>query len=60
MVQCVDGLKHLCAAIANCCDADLYKQPRGLEDPEVLARETVCMLHSFIKISALVSGIALV
>lgn len=41
MVQCLDGLKHLCAAIANCCDADLYKQPRGLEDPEVLARETV-------------------
>uniref|UniRef100_A0A6N2K0L0 Calcineurin B-like protein n=1 Tax=Salix viminalis TaxID=40686 RepID=A0A6N2K0L0_SALVM len=41
MVQCLDGLKHLCAAIANCCDAELYKQPRGLEDPEVLARETV-------------------
>ncbi|KAJ4836697.1 Calcineurin B-like protein 3 [Turnera subulata] len=40
MVQCLDGLKHLCAAVVNCCDAD-YKQPRGLEDPEALARETV-------------------
>ncbi|CAN1753337.1 Calcineurin B-like protein 2 [Linum perenne] len=35
------GLKNLCAAIANCCDADLYKQLRGLQDPEALARETV-------------------
>ncbi|KAJ0081671.1 hypothetical protein Patl1_09651 [Pistacia atlantica] len=41
MVQCLDGLKHLCAALVNCCDADLYKQPRGLENPEALARETV-------------------
>ncbi|KAH7572690.1 hypothetical protein JRO89_XS04G0290800 [Xanthoceras sorbifolium] len=41
MVQCLDGLKHLCAAVVNCCDAELYKQPRGLDDPEALARETV-------------------
>ncbi|CAI0374219.1 unnamed protein product [Linum tenue] len=41
MEQFLDGLKHLCAAIANCCDADLYKQLRGLQDPEALARETV-------------------
>ncbi|XP_027917218.1 calcineurin B-like protein 3 isoform X2 [Vigna unguiculata] len=41
MVQCLDGLKHLCAALVNCCDADSSKQPRGLENPEVLARETV-------------------
>ncbi|EOY29034.1 PREDICTED: calcineurin B-like protein 3 isoform X2 [Theobroma cacao] len=41
MVQCLEGLKHLCAAVINCCDADLYKQPKGLEDPEALARETV-------------------
>lgn len=44
MVQCLDGLKHFCVVVVNCCDTDLYKQPRGLEDPEALARETVCML----------------
>lgn len=48
MVQCLDGLKHLCAALVNCCDADLYKQPKGLEDPEALARETVCILPSLL------------
>lgn len=41
MVQCLDGLKHFCVVVVNCCDADLYKQPRDLEDPEALARETV-------------------
>ncbi|KAL9407898.1 hypothetical protein AB3S75_046439 [Citrus x aurantiifolia] len=41
MVQCLDGLKHFCVVVVNCCDADLYKQPRGLEDPEALARETM-------------------
>ncbi|KAI9162028.1 hypothetical protein LWI28_023058 [Acer negundo] len=39
--MCIDGLKHLCAAVVNCCDAEIYKQPKGLEDPEALARETV-------------------
>ncbi|KAF9679320.1 hypothetical protein SADUNF_Sadunf06G0002800 [Salix dunnii] len=41
MAQCLDRIKQLCAAVASCCDADLYKQPRGLEDPEALAGETV-------------------
>ncbi|RVW80394.1 Calcineurin B-like protein 3 [Vitis vinifera] len=41
MLQCLEGVKHLCAVVVNCCDADLYKQPKGLEDPEALARETV-------------------
>ncbi|KAJ9689937.1 hypothetical protein PVL29_012549 [Vitis rotundifolia] len=41
MLQCLEGVKHLCAVLVNCCDADLYKQPKGLEDPEALARETV-------------------
>ncbi|KAF1867710.1 hypothetical protein Lal_00050143 [Lupinus albus] len=41
MLQCLDGLKHLCAAFVNCCHQDSSKQPRGLENPEVLARETV-------------------
>ena len=43
MLQCIGGLKHLCASLLSCCDLDLYKQSRGLEDPEILARETVCM-----------------
>jgi hypothetical protein len=34
-------VKHLCGVLLKCCDIDL-KQPKGLEDPEVLARETVC------------------
>ncbi|XP_020230687.1 calcineurin B-like protein 3 isoform X2 [Cajanus cajan] len=41
MVQCLDGLKHLCATLINCCDADSSKQLSGLQNPEVLARETV-------------------
>uniref|UniRef100_A0A453JSH7 Uncharacterized protein n=1 Tax=Aegilops tauschii subsp. strangulata TaxID=200361 RepID=A0A453JSH7_AEGTS len=41
MVQCLDGVKHLLAVLFKCCDLEL-KQPRGLEDPQVLARETVC------------------
>ena len=41
MLQCLDGVKHLLGALLKCCDFDL-KQPKGLEDPEVLARETVC------------------
>lgn len=43
MVQCLDGVKHLLSAVVNCCDSEIYKQPRGLENPEALARETVCM-----------------
>jgi hypothetical protein len=41
MLQCLDGVKHLLGVLLKCCDIDL-KQPKGLEDPEVLARETVC------------------
>lgn len=54
MLQCLEGVKHLCAVVVNCCDADLYKQPKGLEDPEALARETVCMLPIFVNHSSLV------
>ena len=43
MLQCLEGLKPLFASILRCCDLDIYNQPRGLEDPELLARETVCM-----------------
>ncbi|KAF1868537.1 hypothetical protein Lal_00035975 [Lupinus albus] len=41
MLQCVEGILHLFAPILRCCDLDLNKQPTGLEDPELLARETV-------------------
>ncbi|KAL0320906.1 UNVERIFIED_CONTAM: Calcineurin B-like protein 3 [Sesamum radiatum] len=37
--ECLEGIKHLCAAVLQCCELD--RQSRGLEDPEVLARETV-------------------
>uniref|UniRef100_A0A0D9VWJ2 Calcineurin B-like protein n=1 Tax=Leersia perrieri TaxID=77586 RepID=A0A0D9VWJ2_9ORYZ len=40
MLQCLEGVKQLCGVLLRCCDLDL-KQPKGLEDPEVLARETV-------------------
>jgi len=43
MLQCLEGFKPLFASILRCCDLDIYNQPRGLEDPELLARETVCM-----------------
>lgn len=42
MLQCLDWVKHLCAPLLGCCDLD--RQPRDLEDPEILARDTVCML----------------
>lgn len=51
MSQCVDGIKHLCTSVLGCFDLDLYKQSGGLGDPELLARDTVCMpyhlLYSF-------------
>ena len=43
-MQCLEGVKHLCGVLLSCFDIDL-KQPRGLEDPQLLARETVCMSH---------------
>nr|GMC51695.1 calcineurin B-like protein 3 [Ipomoea batatas] len=39
MLQCFDGIKHLGTSLLRCCDLD--RQPRGLDDPEILARETV-------------------
>jgi len=46
MVRCFDGLKQLYTAVINFCNADLYQQQqaRGLQHPEALSRETVCML----------------
>ncbi|GJM95886.1 hypothetical protein PR202_ga12671 [Eleusine coracana subsp. coracana] len=33
MLQCLEGVTHLCGVLLKCCDIDL-KQPKGLEDPE--------------------------
>nr|XP_027071870.1 calcineurin B-like protein 2 [Coffea arabica] len=41
MLRCLDGVKHLLSAVVNSCDSEIYKQPRGLENLEALARETV-------------------
>ncbi|XP_060975015.1 calcineurin B-like protein 3 [Cannabis sativa] len=41
MLQCIDGFKHLFASLLRCFDLDLYNQSRGLDDPAVLAGETV-------------------
>ncbi|XP_042409561.1 calcineurin B-like protein 2 [Zingiber officinale] len=41
MVFCVDWLKHLITVLGKCCDLDLYKPQRGLEELEQLSRETV-------------------
>lgn len=43
MLQCLEGIKQLFGVLLKCCDLD--KQPKGLEDPELLARETVCMFR---------------
>ncbi|KAF7816006.1 calcineurin B-like protein 3 [Senna tora] len=41
MLQFIEGVKQLCASLLRCCDLELYKQPTGIDDPELLARETV-------------------
>ena len=40
MLRCIDGSKHLFASVLQCCNLYSYKQSRGLDDPELLARET--------------------
>ncbi|KAJ9551226.1 hypothetical protein OSB04_015271 [Centaurea solstitialis] len=41
MSQCLEGVKHLCASLLRCCDLELQKQSQGLDDPAILASETV-------------------
>lgn len=44
MLQCIEGFKHLFASLLQLCDTN---PSRGLEDPEILARETVCMASTY-------------
>ncbi|KAD6453960.1 hypothetical protein R6Q59_015743 [Mikania micrantha] len=41
MSQCLEGIKHLCASLLHCCDLELNKQTQGLDDPAILASQTV-------------------
>ncbi|XP_074320117.1 calcineurin B-like protein 2 [Silene latifolia] len=41
MVQCIDAIQHLFLSVAQCCDSEISKPLRGLQDPARLARETV-------------------
>lgn len=43
MSQCLEGIKHLCTSLLSCCDLELTKQSQGLDDPAILASQTVCM-----------------
>lgn len=41
MLQCLEGFNHLLGCLVQCFDTKVFKKPRGLEDPEIIARDTV-------------------
>lgn len=46
MLRFLEGFKHLFAAVVSYCDSDIGPRARGLQNPEALARETICMYRS--------------
>jgi serine/threonine-protein phosphatase 2B regulatory subunit len=42
MLQCLEGFNHLLGCLVQCCDTKVFKKSQGLEDPEIIARDTVC------------------
>ncbi|KAJ1695035.1 Calcineurin B-like protein [Rhynchospora pubera] len=40
MSECIEGLRHLLLQFLKCCEIELQNNPRGLRDPQRLARET--------------------
>ncbi|KAF3327601.1 Calcineurin B-like 3 isoform 1 [Carex littledalei] len=40
MSECIGGLKHLLNQFFQCCEIELQNNPRGLREPQILARET--------------------
>lgn len=46
-MQCLAGLKHVLSSVISCCDSENCNLHRVLENPEALARETVCMSLDF-------------
>nr|ABK22758.1 unknown [Picea sitchensis] len=41
MLQCLEGFNHLLGCLVQCCDTKVFKKSQGLEDPEIIARDTV-------------------
>ncbi|KAJ7963569.1 Calcineurin B-like protein [Quillaja saponaria] len=45
--QCIEGFKHLFSSLLRYCNLDLFKQSRGLADPELLTRECIAILYLY-------------
>ncbi|XP_074561504.1 calcineurin B-like protein 2 [Curcuma longa] len=58
MVLCLDWLKHLITILGKCCDLELYKPQRGIEELEQLARETVFSVSEIEALYELFKGIS--